>query len=111
MTVAAITMSVLMGSQTVSAGPMDKYVEQSLVKVCRSAMTNNLLKYHKTLKSFHYTQRMIAERVVCNGDEIADFARKHGSYKVAHKIEKSKRSSTSITDIAAVNKLSVTFEE
>jgi len=107
--VSAMSFSLLAGASFSSAATMDPYVENALINVCKSATTNSLLKYNKTAKSYHLKDKTIAEKVMCNGQDIADFARSHGSYKVAHKLERSLSGNVNIKDIAAIEKINVTF--
>ena len=109
-TTAAMTFSLLTAA-SFSSLAMDTYVEQSLVEVCKAATSNSIAKYSKTAKSYNLKDRTIASKVMCNGDDIADFARKYGSYKVANKLEKSMQGNVSITDVAAVSKINVNFNE
>lgn len=107
---AVITFSVL-ASATFTSTAMDRLMEQSLIKVCKASTHNSVNKYNRIVKSFHLTDRTVATKVMCNGDHISDFARKHGSYKIARKLEKSMGGDVSITDIAAINKINVNFKE
>ncbi|MDG1752641.1 MAG: DUF3718 domain-containing protein [Thalassotalea sp.] len=105
-----MTFSLLAGASFTSSA-MDKYVEQSLIEVCKASTTNSTLKFNKTMKSFHLNNKAVANKVMCNGDDITDFARSHGSYKVAAKLEKSLNGDVSITDVAALSKINVNFVE
>ncbi|WP_286234829.1 DUF3718 domain-containing protein [Thalassotalea sediminis] len=105
------TTFVLLLSANAKATPLDKYVEQSLIAVCKSTMKGNLFKFHKTLKFYRLQQKTIANGLVCNGSNVTEFARKHGAYKIANRLETHLDNNTSIVDIAAVNKMGVTFEE
>ena len=90
---------------------MDKYVEQSLIQICKVSTKNSIVKYNKVIKSYYLNNKTVASKVMCNGDDISDFARKHGSYKVAAKLERSINGAVKITDIAAVSKINVKFDE
>ncbi|OKY25928.1 MULTISPECIES: DUF3718 domain-containing protein [Thalassotalea] len=90
---------------------MDSYLEKSLIALCKSTMKGNLLNFNRTLKYYHLADKTIANGLVCNGSDVTEFARKHGAYKRANRLDKHLRNSTSITDIAAVNKMSITFKE
>jgi hypothetical protein len=106
----AITVTLLAGA-SFSSTAMDKYIEGSLIEVCKASTTNSMLKFNKTMKSLHLKNKAVANKVVCNGDDITDFARNHGSYKVAAKLEKSLNGNVSITDVAALSKIQVNFVE
>jgi len=107
---AVISFSVL-ASASFSSSAMDPYVEEALISVCKSAKSNSLLKYTKTAKSYHLKDKTVASKVMCNGQDIADFARTHGSYKVASKLERSLQGKVGITDIASVSKINVNFSD
>jgi len=108
-TTAIISFSIL-ASASFSSSAMDRHIEEALIDVCKSAKSNSVLKYTKTAKSYHLKDKTIATKVMCNGEDIADFARTHGSYKVANKLERSLKGKVSITDIAAVSKINVNFD-
>jgi len=109
-TTALITFSLFAGASFTSSA-MTPHIEKSLIEVCKASTTNSLLKYSKTAKSYNLKDKTIAMKVMCNGENIADFARNHGSYKVATKLERSIPSNVSISDVAAISKINVTFAE
>lgn len=110
LTITTASCTTLLSNQ-LQAKPMDTYLEKSLVAVCKSTMKGNLLKFNRTLKYYRLSNRTIANGLVCNGSDVTEFARKHGAYKIANKLDKHLHNSTSITDIAAVSKINVTFDE
>lgn len=89
---------------------MDPYVEQALIKVCKSVTTNNVLKFKRTAKYYHLKDKTIALNVVCNGKDIISFAESYGADKTAKNLQKS-LGQTQITDLTALNKLRVNFTE
>jgi uncharacterized protein DUF3718 len=93
-----------------SQAAMSKYMETALIDVCKAAKSNHLGKYNKISKSYRLKDKTIALKVVCNGDDIISFAEKHGADKTAAKLQRS-LGNVSIIDVAAVSKLSVTFNE
>ena len=107
---AALTTFTLLSGVTLSSLAMDNYVESSLIEVCKSVKENNVLKFNQTTKSYRLKNKTVATKVMCNGDHIIDFAEKHGAFKTAAKLKKS-IGNVNITDIAANNKLNVTFQE
>jgi hypothetical protein len=109
-TTALITVSLLAGTSFTSAAT-NTSVEQSLVNVCKASTTNNLIKYNKVAKSYRLKDKTIAIKVMCNGEDIAEFARSHGSYNIAAKLERSLRGNVSISDVAAITKINVNFAE
>jgi len=110
-TATVISFSLLAGASVSSFAATDQYQEQALIEVCKSAKSNSLFKYNKTAKSYHLKDKTIASKVMCNGEDIADFARTHGSYKVANKLEQSLQGKVGITDIASVSKINVNYSE
>lgn len=109
-TTALITFSLLAGASFTSSA-MDRYVEKALVDVCKASTSNSLVKFHNTTKYYNLKNRTVAKKVMCNGKDIADFARDEGSYKVAAKLERSLGGNVSISDLAAVSKINVNFVE
>ena len=89
---------------------MDVKVEKTLIDVCKAAKSNNVYRYKNTLKSYHLKERTVALKVMCNGDDIIDFAEKYGANKTAAKLQRS-IGGVSITDVAKLEKINVTFEE
>ncbi len=109
-TTALVTFSLLAGASFTSSA-MDRYVEESLINVCKASLSNSLVKFKKTTKFYNLKDRTVANKVMCNGTDIADFARKYGSYRVAAKLERSIGGDVSISDIASVSKVNVNFVE
>ena len=84
-----------------SAAPMSSYMEQALVSVCKSAQSDNVLRMRNTIKSVHLSEKTVALKVVCNGEDIISFAETHGANKTANHLEK-RLGDSSIVDIAQV---------
>jgi len=84
------------------------HMETALVSVCKAAQSNSVQKLKQQTKAFRLRERTVALGVVCNGEDIISFAETHGADKTAAKLQKS-ISNVSITDIAAVSKINVTF--
>ena len=107
----AVTASLpLLFVSTASQAAMSKHIETALIDVCKAAQSNKLYKYTKVAKSYNLKDKTIALKVMCNGDDIIDFAEKHGADKTAAKLERS-LGHVDITDVAAITKLNVTFAE
>lgn len=111
-TTALATFTLLTGV-SFSSLAMDKYVESSLIEVCKTAKSNKILKFTQTTKHYRLKNKTVAMKVMCNGDDIIDFAEKHGAYKTAKKLKKSIRhlGNVDITDVAKVEKINVNFKE
>lgn len=85
-------------------------IETALTDVCKAAMHNKSLDFTRLTKSYHLTKKTIAMKVMCNGEDIISFAERHGSNKIADKLENS-IGNVSITDTAAVTKINVRFQD
>ena len=108
LTTTAITCSML-SMASFSSHAMDKYVETALIDVCKSTLTNNVLKLRKTTQSYNLREKNVAIKVMCNGDDIITFAEKHGANKTAARLERSISGNVNIIDVAAQAKVKVTF--
>lgn len=86
------------------------YMETALVDVCKAAQSNKVFKLKSTIKSYHLQNKTIALKVMCNGDDIITFAEKHGANKTAATLQKS-IGDVSISDIAAIEKINMTFTD
>lgn len=93
-----------------SQAAMDAKIEAALIEVCKSVTTNKVYNYQKTAKSYQLKDKTVALKVVCNDQDIISFAESHGADKTAAKLQKS-LGDVNIIDIAATNKLRVTFKE
>ena len=86
------------------------YIETALIDVCKAAKSNHLYRYNKTVKSYRLKDKTIALKVMCNGSDIITYAELHGADKTAEKLQNS-IGRVQITDVAAITKINVTFEE
>ena len=93
-----------------SQAAMSPQMENALVEVCKSAKSNSLSNYSKTIKSHNLQNRTVALKVMCNGEDIISFAEHYGADRTATKLQNS-IGNVSITDVAAITKINVTFEE
>ncbi|TLU66429.1 DUF3718 domain-containing protein [Thalassotalea litorea] len=84
---------------TASADAMSSYMETALIDVCRSAESNNLVRFNKTMKEYRLKTQTVALKVVCNGENIPDFAATHGAYRTAERLNESLED-VSIEDVA-----------
>lgn len=109
-TIALLTSATCLAGATFSANAMDSYVENALIDVCKAAKSDDIFRLNRTAKSYNLKDKTVALKVMCNGDDIIAFAEKHGATKTAAKLERSV-GGVSITDVAAVSKINVSFEE
>jgi hypothetical protein len=86
------------------------YMDTALVEVCKAAQSNKVFKLDSTIKSYRLQNKTVALKVMCNGDDIITFSEKNGATKTAAKLQKS-IGEVSITDVAVVEKINVTFAE
>ncbi len=102
--VTSVAAALLLGSiANVNAGsPMSSYMENALVDVCKSAQSNNTIRFSKAVDSYRLKTKTVALKVVCNGENIADFAANSGALKTADRLNKS-IGDVSIEDVALNN--------
>ena len=89
MTLIALITTTLAFTSSAQAAPMNSHMENALVQVCQSALTDNVGKLNRTAAEFNLKHKTVALKVVCNGDDIITFATKNGAFKTAAKLEKS----------------------
>lgn len=106
----ATTTFALLSSISFSSNAMDRYIEGALIDICKSTLANSVGKYKRVSKSYHLKTKVIATKVMCNGDDIIDFAQKYGSDKTAAYLEKSISGRVNIIDVAKIEKINVNFE-
>lgn len=87
-----------------------EYMDSALVEVCKATQSNKVYKLKSVLKSHRLQGKAVALKVMCNGDDIVTFAEKSGATKTAYKLQES-IGDVSITDVAAISKINVTFTE
>ncbi len=109
-TLAAIASTIVLTGVSFNSMAMDKRIESALIDVCKSAMSDSIYRYNKTAKGYNLKDKTVALKVMCNGDDIITFAEKHGAIRTAAKLQHS-IGGVSITDVAALSKVNVTFEE
>lgn len=90
---------------------MPKYVEQGLIKICKTAAHDKVLKMNKPIKELRLNHKTVALNVVCNGKDIISFADHYGAQKTTARLSNSV-GSVSVTDLASLGqtKYDVTFE-
>lgn len=99
--IAAASIAISFSAQATPA-KLTKSQEATLVKICQSATRTSPLRFIHTLKRNDLRTRTVAENVVCNGQEIAEFARLNGASKIADRLNRSMgiKADVSIRDIA-----------
>lgn len=81
------------------ADSMSSYMENALIDVCKSAAKNNTIRFNNMIEGYHLKTQTVALKVVCNGENIADFAASNGAYKTADRLNES-MGDVSIEDVA-----------
>ncbi len=81
---------------------MDPYIEKALQKVCYSSMSDSLLNLRKTVKSYRLDIKDVANKVVCNGDDISTFAAEQGASTTANYLRNFQEGHVSINDLVYV---------
>ncbi len=99
-TLAIITTAIFLTSVSFTSSAMDKYVENALIDICKSALSNSVLRYNSTIRSYHLRNKDVLHNVVCNGYDIASFAKKHGAKQTADRIARDLED-MSIIDVAS----------
>lgn len=102
-----VTISAFVGALCLS-GPvlaMDDYLEQTLVKFCRSTMENDKMQLDRDIKNYRFDHKTVAEKVVCNGAPIMEFAQLYNADKTyasfQSRLPDTRRPVTEIKDITA----------
>ena len=91
-----------------SQAAMDPYLENALINVCKAAKSNSILKLNSTTKGYRLKNKTVALKLVCNGQDVISFAESYGADKTAARLQRS-IGSVSITDVAVLSKVKVTF--
>lgn len=108
-TTTAITCSVL-SIVSFNSYAMDKYIENALIDVCKSTLTNNVNQFQKTADSYNLRNEILAMKVMCNGEDIISFAQKYGANKTAARLQRSVSGNVKIIDVAKIEKIQVNFQ-
>lgn len=91
-----------------SQASMTPYMEKALVDVCKAAKSNSISKLNSATKGNRIQTKTVALKLMCNGEDVITFAENNGAEKTAAKLQKS-IGNVSITDVAALTKVKVTF--
>lgn len=94
-----IASSLLLSNGVQAAGSMSSYMEGALIDVCKAAQSNNIIRFHNTVDGYRLKTKTVALKVVCNGENISEFAANHGANKTADRLNNS-LGDVSIEDVA-----------
>lgn len=89
---------------------LPSYVEQGLVSICKSAAKDQPLKMNDEIRSLRLKTKVVALKVVCNGQDIISFAESYGAERTTAKLSNS-IGRVQVTDLAKLSdqKFDVTF--
>lgn len=107
LTVAAATLG--MASVATSTAAMDPYVENALIDICRTSQLDRVHTFKRTVKSYRLKMDLVANNVVCNGEDIGTFAAQAGASNTADFIRDRQSGHVEVRDLA--NKLAVTVPQ
>ena len=100
--------SLATASMAVQAGTddyaLDRYTEKALVQVCSNTADDDRLGLNKTLKSYRISKQAAVEKVICNGQELMDFARANQAINVTAMLQPYEdriKGTVTIKDVAA----------
>lgn len=65
---------------------MDPYMESALIDVCKSSASNKPLVLDKAVKAYRLDYPTIADKLVCNGLSVYNFALDRGAERTATRI-------------------------
>lgn len=77
------------------------YVEQGLISICKAAASDKLMLMNQSIKSLRLKHKVIALKVVCNGQDIISFAERYGAVSTTARLSNS-IGAVNITDIASI---------
>lgn len=77
--IGAVAVSSLMFASGASAAKMPVSLEDDLIKVCEAIRDNNRLRLHQAVKNSGLSFRTLADKLVCNGQDMLAFAATHGA--------------------------------
>ena len=101
--VMTLTVLILTSLTFNASAAMEANLEQKLIEVCKTGLTDNLYRFNRTMIENKINKRRIFPRLVCNGENFHDFAISNGANRVAKKIAPFIEGTTSITDLAMNN--------
>lgn len=79
---------------------MSPQIEQTLIQVCKAGLSNNVMKFNRTMKDYRINKSRVFPRLVCNGESFYNFTVNAGADKTARKIAPYNVGSVTIKDIA-----------
>lgn len=65
----------------------NSHMHKALVQVCSETADDDRLGLHSTLKAYRISKQAAVEKVVCNGQQLMDFARANQAIKVTSMLQ------------------------
>ncbi|MFT6269389.1 MAG: hypothetical protein ACJAVV_002214 [Alphaproteobacteria bacterium] len=102
----------LTAANLATAGNSQTYVAQNDLtesKICVAAATGSNSRMNSTIKQMlptklmHTKYTLVANKLKCNGMNVADFAEQAGNIEVANKLKSYRTKNVKIQDIAAID--------
>ncbi|HSG51932.1 MAG TPA: DUF3718 domain-containing protein [Rheinheimera sp.] len=102
----AVSLATASMALVVSAGEntFNRYTENALIQVCSETADDDRIGLTKTLKAYRISKQTAVEKVVCNGQELIDFARANQAVNVTAMLkpyEERTKGTVTIKDVAA----------
>ena len=108
------TLTALTASLTVlalslpSQAAMTPHTEQALIDVCKAVKSDSVKKLKGVTDSYRLETKTVALKVMCNGENVINFAESNGANRTAAKLQES-IGKVDITDLAATSKIKAPF--
>ena len=67
----------------VNANLSDSYIQNALVEICTETSVDDRVALKKTLGHYRISKQNAVEKVVCNGQQLTDFARANQAVKIS----------------------------
>lgn len=84
----------------VSNAAMDPVVEKALQNICHSSATDRLHSFKKVVKQYRLNMNKVANKVVCNGEDIGTFAAENGAAHNANFIREHQQGRVEVRELA-----------
>ncbi|MBW8191136.1 DUF3718 domain-containing protein [Neiella marina] len=85
-----------------SKASMNPVVEKALQDVCHTSLSNKTMNFKKVVKSYRLDLQDVADKVVCNGEDIGTFAAENGADEIANYIRSLQEGHVEIQELASL---------
>ncbi|MCM2679397.1 DUF3718 domain-containing protein [Echinimonas agarilytica] len=79
---------------------MDPFIENTLVKICEQSTNDQMVSFKKLVKSYRLDMKDVANKIVCNGEDIGTFAAENGASSIANLIREHQAGTVKVSEIA-----------